>query len=304
MLWVSANPGCGKSVLSKCLIEEKLATLDPQHATICYFFFKYVSPDSRSITKALSAILHQLFTKIPSLVEHAASAFDENGDELTSMFSIMWEILEHTAANFRAGEIVCVLDALDECEEAQQITLLEKLKTFYRKEEGSKARHQNLRFLLTSRPYCNIRAQFHSLIRRFSRIHLSGDDESDLIKKEIDLVINSEVSVIASERCFDRETEDFLLTQVLSIENRMYLWLHLIPDQIRNSDNAGNKMAIRKEVETIPQSVSKAYEMILAKTKDKNLATKLLHIVVGAETALTLKGLDVAMSIEKDCRCY
>lgn len=222
------------------------------------------------------------------------------------MFSKMWGILEHTAANFRAGEIVCVLDALDECEEAQQITLLEKLKTFYRKAEGTKARYQNLRFLLTSRPYRNIRAQFHSLIRRFSMIHLSGDDESDLIKEEIDLVIHSEVSAIASERCFDRETEDFLLTQLLGIENRTYL--HLILDQIRNSDHAGNKKAIRKEIETIPQSVSKAYEMILAKTKDKNLATKLLHIVVGAETALTLKELNVAMSvamsIEKDCKCY
>lgn len=135
-------------------------------------------------------------------------------------------------------------------------------------------------------------------------MHLSGDDESDLIKEEIDLVIHSEVSVIASERCFDRETEDFLLTQLLSIENRTYLWLHLILDQIRNSDNAGNKKAIRKEIETIPQSVSKVYEMILAKTKNKNIATKLLHIVVGAVTALTLKELNVAMSIEKDCRCY
>ena len=45
LLWVSANPGCGKSVLSKCLIEEKLASLDPQHATIRYFFFKDISPD-------------------------------------------------------------------------------------------------------------------------------------------------------------------------------------------------------------------------------------------------------------------
>lgn len=129
-------------------------------------------------------------------------------------------------------------------------------------------------------------------------------DESDLIKEEIDLVIHSEVSVIASERCFDSETEDFLLTELLSIESRTYLWLYLILDQIGNSDNSGNKKAIRKEIETIPQSVSIAYEIILAKTKDTNLATKLLHIVVGAETALTLKGLDVAMSIEKDCRCY
>ena len=156
LLWVSAKPGCGKSVLSKCLVEEKLATLDPQHATICYFFFKDVSPDSRSITEALSAILHQLFTRIPNLVEHALSAFDDDGAEISSMFSAMWEILENAAADLRAGEIVCVLDALDECEEAQQITLIEKLKAFHSKAEDSGVRKQKLRFLLTSRPYRNI----------------------------------------------------------------------------------------------------------------------------------------------------
>ena len=304
LLWVSANPGCGKSVLSKCLVEEKLATLDPQHATICYFFFKDVSPDSRSITKALSAILHQIFTKIPGLVKHALSIFDENGDEISSMFSTMWEILENAAADPRAGEIVCVLDALDECEEAQQITLIEKIKTFHGRAEDSGVPKQKLRFLLTSRPYRNIRTQFHSLIRQFPIIHLSGDDESDLIKEEIDLVIQSEVSAIASERCFDRETEEYLLKQLLNIENRTYLWLHLILDQIRNSENAGNKKAIRREIQAIPQSVTKAYEAILVKTKDRPLATKLLHIIVGAETALTLTELNAAMSVEEDSRCY
>ena len=88
------------------------------------------------------------------------------------------------------------------------------------------------------------------------------------------------------------------------IENRTYLWLHLILDQIRNSDNAGNKKAIRKEIQSIPHSVSKAYEAILAKTKDRPLATKLLHVIVGAETALTLEELNVAMSIEDESRNY
>lgn len=304
LLWVSANPGSGKSVLSKCLVEEKFATLDPQHATICYFFFKDVSPDSRSITKALSAILHQLFTQIPGLVEHAVSAFDENRDELSSMFSTMWEVLENAAADSRAGEIVCVLDALDECEEAQQITLIEQLKTFYSKAEDSGVPKQKLRFLVTSRPYRNIRTRFHSLTRRFPTVHLSGDDESNLIMEEIDLVIVSEVSAIASERCFDAETEIFLLQQLMKIENRTYLWLHLILDQIRNSNNASNEKAIRKEIQTIPQSVSKAYEAILGKTKDKGLASKMLHIIVGAKTALTLQELNVAMSVEEDSRWY
>lgn len=107
LLWVSANPGCGKSVLSKYLVEENLATLEPQHPTVCYFFFKDISPDSRSICKALSAILHQLFTKIPVLVEHALSVFDQNGDELSPMFSTLWEILENAAADLKSVEVVC-----------------------------------------------------------------------------------------------------------------------------------------------------------------------------------------------------
>ena len=212
--------------------------------------------------------------------------------------------MENAAADPRAGEIVCILDALGECEEAQQITLIEKIKTFHGRAEDSGVPKQKLRFLLTSRPYRNIRTQFHSLIRQFPIIHLSGDDESDLIKEEIDLVIQSEVSATASERCFDRETEEYLLKQLLNIENRTYLWLHLILDQIRNSENAGNKKAIRREIQAIPQSVSKAYEAILVKTKDRPLATKLLHIIIGAETALTLKELNVAMSVEEDSRCY
>ena len=237
-------------------------------------------------------------------MEHAVSAFDENGDELSSMFSTLWEILEKAAADSRAGEIVCVLDALDECEEAQQKTLIEKIKAFYSKAEDCGVRKHRLRFLATSRPYRNIRAQFHSLTRQFPIVHLSGDDESDLIRDEIDLVIHSEVSEIASERCFDSETEEFLLKQLLSMKNRTYLWLHLILDQIRSSDNAGNERAIRKEIQTIPQTVSKAYEAILGKSKDKKLASKLFHIIIGAETALTLQELNVAMSIEDDSQCY
>ena len=142
------------------------------------------------------------------------------------------------------------------------------------------------------------------MIQQFPTIKISGDDKSDHIREEIDLVIRSEVSAIASERYFSSETEGFLLKQLLSIENRTYLWLHLILDQIRNSDNASNEKAIQKEIQTIPQSVSRAYEAILAKAKDKKLASKLLHIIVGAETALTLQDLNVAMSIEDNSRCY
>ena len=40
LLWVSAGPGCGKSVLARALIDERKVCTNTTPSTICYFFFK------------------------------------------------------------------------------------------------------------------------------------------------------------------------------------------------------------------------------------------------------------------------
>ena len=39
-LWVSAGLGCGKSVLSRFLIDERRVCISAMSSTVCYFFFK------------------------------------------------------------------------------------------------------------------------------------------------------------------------------------------------------------------------------------------------------------------------
>jgi hypothetical protein len=38
LLWISADPGCGKSVLSKSLVDNELQ--DTETHSVCYFFFQ------------------------------------------------------------------------------------------------------------------------------------------------------------------------------------------------------------------------------------------------------------------------
>jgi hypothetical protein len=40
LLWVSAGPGCGKSVLSRSLIDERRVCTNAMASTVCLFFFK------------------------------------------------------------------------------------------------------------------------------------------------------------------------------------------------------------------------------------------------------------------------
>jgi ankyrin repeat domain-containing protein 50 len=69
LLWVSADPRCGKSVLAKYLIDHVLPSNSKR--TTCYFFFKDDFPDQRSATNALCAILRQLFLEKRHLLQQS-----------------------------------------------------------------------------------------------------------------------------------------------------------------------------------------------------------------------------------------
>ena len=78
-LWVTANPGCGKSVLAKHLVDTLDETKIKRESTICYFFFKGDSERNRSANHCLCTLLHQVFKQDPSLLKHATHQYQANG---------------------------------------------------------------------------------------------------------------------------------------------------------------------------------------------------------------------------------
>ena len=102
MLWVSADPGCGKSVLIKYLVDSILVTAKSR--TICYFFFKDDFEDQRSAVSALCCILHQLFKQKRILLsDYILEQFKVEGAQLTNSFSELWAILLDAANDKNAG---------------------------------------------------------------------------------------------------------------------------------------------------------------------------------------------------------
>ncbi|KAF7891870.1 hypothetical protein EAF00_008172 [Botryotinia globosa] len=115
LLWISADPGCGKSVLSKPCVDERLVSISP--ATImCHLFFKDISPEQRNPKKVVAALIHQILSKNSHLWTHVIESWKLNGRELCDLYDRMWDILESIAGDPAAGDIICVIDALDECD--------------------------------------------------------------------------------------------------------------------------------------------------------------------------------------------
>jgi ankyrin repeat protein len=297
LLWISADPGCGKSVLVKSLIENELRNTE-EH-TICYFFFKD-NEEQDNVATALCALLHQLFTHQPQLIQHAAPAWERNGEKLPKEVLELWRILLSAAGDSEAYDVTCVLDALDECRPSHRYWLIDMLARFYTQISpypSTKPRGR-LKFLVTSRPYSDIEIGFQKILEDLPTIRLRGEEENDPIHKEIDLVIRTRVTNLASDLKLDRQTKEQLETKLLKMEHRTYLWLYLAIEDIYQTypDSIRPEEAL---FESLPSTVEDAYEKILSRVteRQKGNVKKILQIVVGARRPLNVQEMAIALGI-------
>lgn len=309
MLWVSANPGCGKSVLAKYLVNELKTT---EQRTTCYFFFKDDFEDQRSARGALSCMLHQLFIQREDLLSaEIIQRFKSYKAPLANSYYELWElwdILTMATQDKNAGEIICILDAFDECVNQERQDLAKLLREFYGPGGDTKGT-VNLKLLITSRPYDTIR---RDLIRPFDIqecpvIHLKGDGDAEVekIAGEISLYIKDRVSHIRANLGLTWKEEEILLQGLAAIPNQTYLWVYLTLEWIETEiSNKINEAEIRNAISILPRTVDEAYNKILARSTDVKQTRKLLHIVVAAERPLTLAEMDLALAIRRHHKSY
>jgi hypothetical protein len=288
-------------VLSRALIDEKLVGGDS--ALVCYFFFKD-NEEQNSTPRAICALLHQLFRSKKSLFsKYAVPAIKENGEQLKTGFEELWRLLMAAATDLEGRKIICVLDALDECQQNDRDKLIRKLEEFYKASAGHSRTGPSLKFLVTSRPYQQIELRFFTLTKCIPTIRLAGEEELDAISGEINIVIKAKVQQIGEELGLSETVQSSLEKRLSEISHRTYLWLRLIWDELRNALSKTEKKLL-KVIDELPTTVEEAYEMLLRKCAKKEEARKILHIIVAAYRPLTLREMDVVLEIQSQSRSY
>lgn len=295
LLWISADPGCGKSVLSKSLIDNELRSTSTH--TVCYFFFKD-NEEQDNLATALCAVLHQLFGSQPHLIRHAMTAWEEDGNKLTQEVDELWRIYLAATTDIEAHNVSCVLDALDECREDDRRRLISKLANFYVNSSSSRPGRGWLKILVTSRPYDDIQSAFQEIPSSLPMIRLRGEEENDQIRQEIDVVIGVRVAKLAQDLKLKETTRNQLEQKLLRMENRTYLWLYLATEGIYQTYRDSLRPD-EESIESLPASVEDAYEKILGKVSGKQtqVVRKILQIVVGARRPLSLSEMAIALGV-------
>ncbi|KAJ5909525.1 hypothetical protein N7504_004168 [Penicillium tannophilum] len=310
VLWVSAGPGRGKSVLSRSLIDEKhldVSTITITSANVltspppvvAHFFFKEGAGGNMDGAQALCAILWQLFwspstLQSTTLIKHALPRYKANGDSLVTNFPELWRILVACAADPDVGEIICVMDALDECEKESAHQIIETLHDFYRTDQASL--EPKLKFLITSRPLQDLQDRFDGLSITERYLQLDGERRSEQIRHEIDLVIDEKIEGIT--KGFTESDRNKIKTRLKGMQSSTYLWLHLIFKIITNDRMAYSRCSdLETLLDDVPKEVSQVYERMLSRSKNKSRLKTLLELVLASRRPLTLDEANVALTL-------
>ncbi|KAK5659096.1 hypothetical protein OQA88_1186 [Cercophora sp. LCS_1] len=298
VLWVTAGPGCGKSVLARALVDEGRLATRVTTTAVAHFFFKKGDGRRMKASSALAALVHQLLTQNAGTrgsMDDALRRHRSHGVALATNFSELWGALVHYVGSSDAPEAVCVLDALDECDEEDREMLMEQIRGFYRNKTAN-AQAGKLKFLITSRPHDGIQVALRKLSSVGALFHVDGDGLSREIGDEINLVIDDKLSSIMAG--FTERDRSRISDKLKSMKQRTYLWLHLTLDIIRKTPS---RFCRPRDLETflakLPSAVSDAYEQILGSSTDRHQTQTLLEIVVAARQPLTLDEANIALTL-------
>ncbi|EAQ86771.1 hypothetical protein CHGG_08024 [Chaetomium globosum CBS 148.51] len=215
------------------------------------------------LISALRRILLQLFSQdnIP-LPSKSQGLLKTKTTTTPWNFDHLWQLLLHTAKQRGVGEIVCLLDAVDECGPKEWAALSGALQRLY----GSKECEAfNLKFLLTSRPYNRI----HCRSQIYSR-HLMPFTSIQSLAPHLGPVT----------RCLLRDA-------LLSSAKMTYLPVHHTLGAI----NKGLRVSRGRVVGIawrLPDDLANVYKKILLESNNPERATWVLQIVVAAAEPLTV----------------
>lgn len=292
-------------MLASSLVDEirGLSEFEKSSTTVCYFFFKDVDESQRSASSALCSILHQLCTANQTLLRYVLDEHRKKSDRFLVEFNALWSVFEAAISSSTCGNVVCVLDGLDECNEDSRNLLIDALVGYYSQNpRTAETGERDVKFLITSRPYPTIERRFNTP-ESCRQIWLRAKHETTSVDNDIERVVEVRVQEIGLARGMTPLAQQQLARRLIDNADKTFLWVALILDLVENSARVSRK-ALDNVMDMISGSLDAMYEKVLAQTSDAGHARKLLHIVVAATRPLSVEEINLALHIDEEDKSF
>ncbi|KAF3074318.1 hypothetical protein CFAM422_003727 [Trichoderma lentiforme] len=298
VLWLHGNPGMGKSTmtiyfteeLSKQFEQDKLEkTADKK--TLAYFFCDANFEKRKTATSIIRGLLYQLVQKHDELLStYVLPKYEERNDQLFTSVDTLWALFIAAAADPGTGQKYCIIDALDECDsDSQEVLLYHLQETFHHQDKAP----SNVHFLITSRPYPEIREYLQS----FPNKDLATFYQ---MRQDIDRCIYERVEDLAKKKLYTDKVKREISIILREKAEGTFLWIGLACEELKRKPS---KDAIHF-LQTMPKGLTSLYEKLLQTAVEDeysdNTVRRILGFITVSFEALSILELADACQLHQD----
>ncbi|KAJ8127927.1 hypothetical protein O1611_g5708 [Lasiodiplodia mahajangana] len=289
------SPGCGKSVLSRYIMDH----LEKRDTKIVHFVFKDDSWETSHAESAIRSLIRQMLFKDRRLYRHLQN-YEENRSGNSWPFEYLMRVFRDMISNGRSRSLIIVLDALNECEDQSRRELLDGL---------ASSRLLAGHFIITSQDVPEMMDAFPE------SVPIELDNLKD-VKHAVEIFIDHKVeqfmdglnskATARSKKPVNRRPYEELRGQVSSKlkgdAGHMFLWVQLVIERLRGIKNSAPDN-IRAELDALPPNLIPVYEKIFEQVVKESPADviRTLPWVLYAKRPLVVEELRDALAIQ-DCK--
>jgi ankyrin repeat protein len=279
LLWIKGKPGTGKSTLMKFALAHARKKL--KEKTVISFFFNARGDDLEKSTIGMyRSLLLQLIERFPAF----QAIHDSLGLSMRNNAYPEWSIealkslFGQVIQSLGEASVLCLIDALDECEEHQ---IRDMISFFEHVGDLAVSSGLQLHVCFSSRHYP------HITIRRGVTLVLEGQEGHT---QDILNYINSELKIGHSKLA------ETIRAEIQEKAAGVFIWVALVVEMLNKEHDGGRIHALRRRIRDIPADLHELFHDILTRDdQDKNELVLCIQWILFARQPLTPEQLYFAI---------
>ncbi|OLN96219.1 Ankyrin-3-like protein 3 [Colletotrichum chlorophyti] len=263
-LWISGKPGAGKSTVMKFAFKNATEVHRDDVAITSFFFNARGNGLEKSTFGLYRSLLHQLLSKFPDLEEvlddtsliPVVPIEKRSFPTIDVVRTLLWKAIK----SLRHRQLICFVDALDECDEAQ---VREMVVFFEGLWDHATANHVRLKICFSSRHYPHID------VRHGLRLVLETQPGH---RQDLEKYVQSHLRASGTGQHVDN-----VRSQILEKAGGVFMWVVLVVAIVNKEYVRGYGFRVKKRLNDIPTELSELFKDILRRDND-NMEDLLLCI--------------------------
>ncbi|KAL4942056.1 hypothetical protein BDV06DRAFT_222556 [Aspergillus oleicola] len=225
------------------------------------------------------------------LIKFVLSKYEEQKKNLLESFDGLWAVLTSIARDQGSGDKYVIIDALDECDQVSQATLLAQLAQTFSTSRDKESPRLGISFLLTSCPFPEIR----HYLSQFDSQDLSSYAE---VKKDLRAFIDDKVQTLRDLHNYSPAITLRVSTILEEKSEGTCLWAGLACDELRTTRS---RDAVKK-LESLPKGLHSLYQNLFEASQacaddDRKTVSQMLGFVAVSHRALSVSELAEACKL-------